>query len=252
MKHQARLFVQALPGGRRAAPQSGFGLIELMIALAISLFMLLGFSVVFLNLQQSFGAQNQLAQLQDSERFILTALTTTIENAGFFPDPVRSTAETFLPAATASYGSFSAGQGLVGADGAPGGSDTVTARYVSASGTGLLDCLGAANTSGHDLVMTNTFSISASNELLCSTDGGATTVALVGGVAAMSALYSVDTDGNGQAYQVLKASEVIAGDYWGRVKTVRITVAMLNPYAAQAGQPATLSWQQTINVMNKP
>ena len=237
---------------RQASPQAGFGLIELMIAMGLSLFMLLGFSVVFVNMRQAFGAQNQLAQLQDNERFLLIALTTTIENAGFFPDPVNSTAETALPATNASGASFSAGQGLTGADGAAGGSDKVTVRYVSASGTGLLDCLGAANTSGHDLLMTNTFSISASNELLCSTDGGATTVALVGGVASMTALYSVDISGSGQTYQFLKASEVTAGDYWSRVKTVRITVAMLNPYAAQAGQAATLSWRQIINVMNKP
>jgi type IV pilus assembly protein PilW len=235
----------------RRTRQAGFGLIELMIAMGISLFMLLGFSVVFLNMRQAFGSQNQLAQLQDNERFILMALTTTIENTGFFPDPVNSTAETALPAASAGYTSLSAGQGLAGADGAAGTSDKVTARYVSASGTGLLDCLGAANTSGHDLLITNTFSISASNELLCSTDGGTTTVALVGGVASMSALYSVDISGSGQSFQLLKASEVTAGDYWGSVKTVRITVAMLNPYAGQAGQAATLSWKQTINVMNK-
>lgn len=43
---------------RQASPQAGFGLIELMIAMGISLFMLLGFSVVFLNMRQAFGAQN--------------------------------------------------------------------------------------------------------------------------------------------------------------------------------------------------
>jgi type IV pilus assembly protein PilW len=234
-----------------AAHQSGFGLIEMMIAVAISLFILLGLSAVFLNMKQAFGAQNQLAQLQDNERFVLTTLTSTLQQAGFFPNPVDSTAESSLPAVSGNYGSFIAGQGLAGVDGPAGGSDTITSRYVTASGAGVLNCLGAANTSGNNQLVMNTYSISTTNELLCSTDGGTTNTPLVGGVIAMRVVYSVDTAGDGQTYQFLNAFEVTAGAFWPRVKTAHMTVSMLNPFAGQAGQAPTIDWQQTINLMSK-
>src|SRR5258705_13046112 len=116
--------------------QSGFGLVELLIAIAIALFLLLGVSVAFINMKTAFTSQDQLAQLQDSERLALTVLTTTVQSAGYYPDPVLATAADNLPAATGGYGTFADGQGIVGTTGTSPASDTLTTRYVSASGDG--------------------------------------------------------------------------------------------------------------------
>jgi type IV pilus assembly protein PilW len=231
--------------------QRGFTLVELMIAVAIALFLLLGFTVASLNMQRTFTAQDQLAQLQDNERLAIKVLSSTVQLAGYFPDPLVSTAADSLPAASGTFGSLAAGQGIVGTTGASGASDTLTTRYVSTSGDGLMNCLGQSNTSGANAVVLNTFSVSSSKTLMCSTDGGATTTALVSSVSALSVVYGTDTDGNGSPDRYLSAAAVTASSSWPQVKVARLTLTFLNPYAGQPGQPATIDWAQTINLMNR-
>lgn len=235
--------------------QSGFGLVELMVAVAIGLFILAGLTSLFLNMKQAFNSQDQLAQLQDNERLVLTVLTTTIQAAGYFPDPLINTAATDLPAATGTgFGVLAAGQGLVGLNGGSSGSDTVTSRYMTASGDGIMDCLGNVNpasSKANKLVM-NTFTVNTStNELQCSNDGGTTTTPLASGVTSLKVLYATDTLGDGKAMQYLDADAVSAQSLWSQVRMARITVTLANPFSAQAGQPAQIAWTQVVNLMNK-
>ncbi|WP_197339342.1 PilW family protein, partial [Ralstonia solanacearum] len=72
--------------GRLAVRQSGTSLIEIMIAMVISLVILSGVVVVFINMKQSFTSQDQLALLEDNERLALSILTNTSQSAGYFPD----------------------------------------------------------------------------------------------------------------------------------------------------------------------
>ncbi|MGJ7528326.1 PilW family protein [Variovorax sp. GB1P17] len=234
--------------------QAGLGLVELMVALLIGLFLLLVMGSVFLNMKQAFTSQDQLAQLQDNERLVLTVLTTTIQTSGYFPDPLVNTAATDLPAATGTgYGSFLAGQGVVGLGNATSASDTITSRYMTASGDGIMDCLGNVNpaTSGANKLVMNTFTVSAAHELVCSTDGGTTTTPLVGGVTSLKVLYATDTAGDGKALQYLDAATVTTNAWWPQVHTAQITVTLDNPFATQAGQPPTIAWTQIVNLMNK-
>ncbi|SCX73956.1 PilW family protein [Variovorax sp. EL159] len=243
---------RSLPRGQ--CRQRGLGLVELMVALIIGLFLLLVMGSVFLNMKQAFTSQDQLAQLQDSERLALTVLTTTVQASGYFPDPLVNTAATDLPAATgAGYGSFLAGQGVVGLSGTAGASDTITSRYMTASGDGIMDCLGNVNpiTSGANKLVMNTFTVSAAHELLCSTDGGTTTTPLVSGVTSLKVLYATDTAGDGKALQYLDAATVTSHAWWPQVHTAQITITMANPFASQAGQPAGIDWTQIVNLMNK-
>lgn len=238
----------------RARVQGGLGLVELMVALLIGLFLLAGLGALFLNMKQAFTSQDQLSLLQDNERLVLTVLTTTVQAAGYYPDPLVNTAATDLPAATGSgYGSFAAGQGVVGLTGSSGASDTITSRYVTASGDGLMDCLGNVNpaSSGANKLMMNTFTVSAANELLCSTDGGTTTTPLIGGVTSLKVLYATDTAGDGSALKYLDAAAVTSHSWWPQVRTASITITLANPFASQAGQPASIAWTQVVNLMNK-
>ena len=77
------------PGG---APipwrQRGFGLIELIIAVFIGLFLLGGLAVVLQMTSNIFGSQTGLSLLQDEERLGMNLLTNVIEHAGYFPAPV--------------------------------------------------------------------------------------------------------------------------------------------------------------------
>jgi type IV pilus assembly protein PilW len=242
----------------RHRTQAGLGLIELMVAATIGLFIALAIAVVYGYVKQAFNSQDQLSQLQDNERLALTMLSSTVELAGYFPDPLVSTAANDMPAVSGTYGTLAAGQGIVGATGVAPASDTIATRYVSASGDGLMDCLGQTYASGSNQVIVNYLSVNASNELTCavSVNGGALSAAtaLVSNVSSVSVLYGTDTSAppSGNPTRYLTATAVTAGPLWAQVKTARITLSLLNPFAGQPGQPATISWVQTVNLMNKP
>lgn len=231
--------------------QFGFSLIELLVAVTIALFLLLVVSVVFISTKGAFTAQDQLSQLQDNERLSLTILTTSVQSAGYFPDPLVSTAIGDMPTTSGPYGNLAAGQGIVGTSGTSSASDTLTTRYVSASGDGLMDCQGQTYSTGSNTTIVNIYSVSANNELMCSVDGGTTMTALVSNVSALSIVYGTDSSASGNADRFIGASAVTAGSLWSQVRSARITVTFLNPFAGQSGQPATIVWVQSVNLMNK-
>lgn len=226
-------------------PCHGHSLVELMIALAIALVMLLGLTTVLVQMKGVFVAQDQLAQLQDNERLALTVLSGSVHSAGYFPNPASNSAEAALPAASGPYGTFAAGQGLVGKD------HMLTVRYSAPPAQPLLvNCLGEFNTGTTDKELMNTFSVDAKHELLlCSTDGGATTTPLVGNVTGMDVRYGTDSAGSGQVDRYLAAAQVDAAGLWPRVRSVQLTLSFANPLA-RLGEPATVVWVQTIDLMN--
>lgn len=232
------------PGARQG--QQGLSIVELMVALAIALFLLAGISSVFLGMKRSFVAQDRLSELQDNQRLALNVLTATVQAAGYFPDPLNQTVVDALPAESGSFGTFAPGQGVVGT------STTVSTRYLVAPGEPLTDCLGRVNKSAAPVRVVNTYSIGPGKELRCTLDGGATHVTLVGGVTAMSALYGTSSlSGGAGVDRYLDADEITAAGLWPQVRSVRMVVRFANPYAGQPHEPETLDWVQTINLMNR-
>src|SRR5471032_483186 len=80
------------------ARQQGFTLVELSIAVLIGLFLLGGLLTLVQDMRRTFGNQNQLSQLQDSERLAMTLITDVIQAAGYYPDPAVHTVSTSFPA----------------------------------------------------------------------------------------------------------------------------------------------------------
>ena len=220
-----------------------------MIALAIALVMMLGLTTVLVQMKGVFVAQDRLAQLQDNERLALTVLTGSVHSAGYYPDPAHTTAADALPARPvvipSPVGAFAAGQALVGTD------QVLTVRYSVPPGSPLVNCLGERNATTANLVLMNTFSVAPApqNELLCSTDGGATTTPLVANVTGMDVRYGTDSAHGGQVDRYLAAAQVEAAGLWPRVRSVRLTLTFANPLA-RPGEPATVAWVQTIDLMN--
>jgi len=230
--------------------QGGTSLIEILVGMVIALFMLSALLMVFLNMRQSYTDQDSLAQLQDNERLALTVFTDIVQLAGYFPSPLTSTELSSLPALNASYATLAAGQSIAGTTGAAGASDTLTVRFVTGNGDGTINCQGQTNTSGANASYVNVFAVNASQQLTCAVSGGSPAV-LASGVTAFNVLYGTDTDNDGNVDQYLTATAVTNGSYWAQVSTVRVTVTFANPYASQPGQPATVSWTQTISLMNR-
>jgi type IV pilus assembly protein PilW len=225
----------------------GFSLVELMVALTIGIFMSMALAAIFISTKRTFTAQDELSQLQDNERLALTSLINTIQLAGYFPNPLTQTRATALPASAP----LGAGQAIHGTSGSATTSDTLTARYSSSGADGLSDCFGKASggpTAAQ--VLTNQYTVSSDNELVCSNDGGTTNSTLATGIKRFTALYGTDTAGTGSVNRYLTASEVETGAFWSKVKTVRLNIEFINPFAKSPGQPATVEWIQMISLMS--
>lgn len=251
--------------------QSGVSLIELMVSVAIAMFLLTGLLLMFSSTAQSFKIQSELGKLQDNERMALNMLSNVIQAAGYFANPTSQTAETVLPVDTV-YGFATAGQSIIGTN-TGSNLDSITTRYVAsalvaaspaapASGSNpalpaiagsfdyLMDCNGRSNTTASDFYTVNKFSVNTSNQLTCSVNGG-TSLALIEGVTGMNILYGVDPDGNGSVNQYLSTTNMTAAT-WPTVNSIKITLLFVNPLAFESGQPATIPFTRVISLMNKP
>ncbi|MFZ6648995.1 PilW family protein [Undibacterium sp. TJN25] len=242
----------------KIANSAGFGLIELMIAIVISLFIVLGMVGIVVSMKGSFSTQDSLTRMQESERFTLSVLDNTIRVTGYYANPTAVTAAGALPLtsnANPDGTTYAAAQGISATTGAQ--SDTVNVRFQSANGDGLMNCLGDTNTSLPTTVWSNSFAVNASKQLTCTvaTDGGApgTATVLVDNVSAIKVLYGVDTDADGSSDTYLSSSDITAKNYWPAVISVQIKISFIDLINSTTGKTVSLPpLLHTINLMNKP
>lgn len=231
----------------------GFTLIELMVAMLIGVFLLGALVTIVQTNRTVFGDQNKQAQLQDAERMALTMMSDVIEAAGYFPNPSSNTLTGSLTAA----GSFAAGQAVYGTYSAAAPGDTVSIRYMTANGDGILNCSGLSNTSGGNVLYTNTFQVVA-GQLVCTMNG--TNYTLVGGgnnftVTNLSVLYGVKANAAAAGNSVdtyMTADWVTNKGLWDNVISALIKLTFTNPmYTASNGQPQYLTIQRVVTIMNQ-
>lgn len=245
------------------ARQSGFTIVEMMVAVAISLIVILGFTVTFVSLKQTFVSQDKSAQLQDNERLAMSILTASGQQAGYFPNPATLDSTQIFATTSTTYGDMPQGQAVMGRTGSGTTPESISMAFAASANDGLITCQGhtvtaadigsAPSTANGSVGVRNTFYVdSATKTLNCivqvnndttSTFGGGTAQPLVTNVASMSVAYGVDT-GSGSVSGYWPASGVST---WASVKSVRITLNFVNPYDATA----TIPWVQTINLLNR-
>jgi type IV pilus assembly protein PilW len=261
-----------------SAAARGFSLIELMIAITISVFLIGGLLTLVQAMKRTTGTQNGLSQLQDNERFATDILSDVIQAAGDYPNPTVSGLSGAFPALTVTAQGqnivFALGQTVTGVDtGLPAGS-LVAVRYAT-GGTaappptdGLISCAG--NTSTTPVTFVNVFGIDVNGNLQCqlttidaANNKTTTTTTLVAGVTNLTIKYGVQTYGkylSADAY--LTAAQVTAlalpspappgaVNGWSLVKTVQLWLTVTNPLAGQPGQAASFQLLRMINVMNE-
>jgi type IV pilus assembly protein PilW len=247
---------------RIASSQRGFTLVELMVTISIALFLLGGLVKIVQNVRQTYGNQQALAQLQDSQRFAMTVITDVVQQAGYFPTPNTQTLAVALPV-LAPFAT--AGQALSGTH--PGGTtpDTLQVRYRTAINDGVILCDGSTNTAtAPDRAFINIFTVvpaagTTPGRLWCSVNNAGSVaapgVALAEGVQKMVIYYGVKrnvpltVDYNVDTY--LTADLMSATD-WMNVTSIKIQLTFTNPLFGQTTtQPATIAFERIIPVMGR-
>ncbi len=232
--------------------ERGIGLVELMIALTIGLFIMLGLGTVFYSMRQTSISSQGLSSLQDSERMAMTFLGNAIQGAGYYiyAQPPYTNPLTINLSPFPLSGVFAAGQTLSGTTGGSPGTDTLSVRFQVSAASNYQGCTGSVLAGSF---YTDTFSIAANPAdngnpyLYCTESGSAAPIPLVAGVSGMTVLYGVDTAGSGSVTEYLAASAVTD---WSAVKTVNLTLSFSNPLAQQPNQPASVTLSHTVAIMN--
>lgn len=70
--------------------QAGLSLVELMIAVALGMLLMLGVMQVFLSSKNTYASNQELSEIQESGRFALEILTRDIRNAGYKGQCIRA------------------------------------------------------------------------------------------------------------------------------------------------------------------
>jgi type IV pilus assembly protein PilW len=173
----------------------GFTLVEVMVAIAIGLFLTAVIANLFVNSRSAYNTTDEISRMQENMRFAYQLLARTVHLTGY--------RNTVTVPASGLNGTFVGGAiALDGTNDNVNGSDTLTIRYQGSGppdGT-IVDCSGAEIRA--DQIVTNVFSIRPRQDgrlaLFCepSIVGGAAVppVEIVPDVRAMHILYGEETD----------------------------------------------------------
>ncbi len=233
--------------------QRGFTLIELMVAIVISIFLVGGLLMMVQSTRNAFGNQNLLGQLQDNERLAMSFLTAVVESTGYFPDPVNNTGALLMPA---NVTFVAPGQAVFGTFAAAAPGDSISVRFAAAAGdANLFNCLGLSNTPAATDTFTNTFSVNAQKQLQCTATSqlgtfAPKTVPLVTGVENLKILYGIKRSANDTgscADTYLDASQMQIAD-WNSVCSVSVAITFTNPIPPQ--NPPTITIRRVIATMS--
>lgn len=207
--------------GKLYRSQSGIGLVEILVAMAIGLMLTAGVIHIFSGSRQTYRITENQSHLQENGRIALIQLGNTLRMTGYKTDPTDT--NTFAT-------------GAVSGTEAAGTPDQISVFYQGASDGTTFDCLGNSVDVTDDVSVDveNQFSID-SNNLKCqsiqvetdsSTDPPTITTTtstqnLIENVEDMQITYGVDANGTGSANYYVDASSVTN---WSQVVSLRVSL----------------------------
>ena len=237
-------------------PQMGVGLVEIMVAVTVSLLLLAGMVRILIGNKQTFQAQNMLQGLQEDTRAAITMLSDVIANAGFHINPLADPAELFDPANNdvddpPNNHVDHLGNAVIDGEASGANPHAVPDRFtVSFQSDGsMFDCLGDTYGPGSATplatpanlgLIRNTFYLDG-GALRCSVTvtsalGTATPKPqpLVNNVESMAVRYGVDTNLDESVDQYLWAEEVNALGQWENVRAIKLALLIASEDAVRS------------------
>ena len=210
----------------RKTRESGFTLIELMIAVTIGLILTLVVVQLFIGSRRTYATTDEVSRMQESMRYTYQLLSRTVHLAGYKSSPSTSTGEIFgatpvLAGTEGPVASFAPDGFTVAYQGNSNGPGTADGSVVN--------CLGQAITGGEMSINAFTIQIgrNGSNALFCAANGG-TPTEIVPDVDNMQVLYGVDTDANMVVDTYVPANLVTN---MNNVRSMRIALLFRTPNA---------------------
>ena len=230
--------------------QTGFSIIEILIAILVSTILLAGVLHIFVNAKIVNNMESNLGDMQANARFASDYVGRIIRLAGYRTTP-SNVMTGFLDYTTV----FPTSAPYLEANNntSTNGSDSITIRFQGSGDGGghpdgtIRDCLN--NSVDANTVVTNTFSISSNNELQCQAiNPNATpnnnTQVLIPGVENMQILYGEDLDGNGTADRYVPSNYVSLD--MSRVVSVRVSLLLISSDPVQI-----LTGSKTFNLIGQ-
>jgi len=211
---------------------SGFTLVELMIAMVLGLFILVGIMQISISSKKTYQVANYSAVLQEDLRTVTNEVSRIVRMAGYKTSPWISTTNSFQIDATFEED----GQVLIGTDGATNSdSDSISLRFQgSGDGAGnpdgdVVDCVGNA-LDANDITTIKLEIIKERRMLRCTsineTQGDEQSVDLVENIENMQLLYGIDTDNDLYANEYITATAVTNRALWVNVVSMRLALLL--------------------------
>jgi len=183
----------------------GYSIVSILVALAISLFLLAGVLSVYLSSKDTFNYQTALAATSENARFAIDDLRRALFMTG------RG-----LLANESPFGTYGSGTLYDGGSGT--GGDILTVIYA-----GGYDCQGNPVTTKSQQTFFVENDSQGNSALKCMIDGNASTKEpLVSGIEWMQVLYGVNDDGDDYPNRYIPASQVNSEGVWDNVVSLRI------------------------------
>lgn len=209
---------------RSPLSQAGLSMVELLIAMAISSFLILGITQIFIDNKRNYVYQQNQSANQETSRFAQLMFEQQLYKAGYRQQPQDAMVVAFPASTTAGCPAFAAGEVIrPTADG-----QGVCFRYQRAAATER-DCQG--NLIVSNAPITVRMQRSATGDLQCSVNGGAAT-SLLSGVNQIQFQYGIDTnlDRIADAYLAFNAipsgASVVSVRYATLVESASSSVAL--------------------------
>lgn len=259
--------------------QSGFTLVEIMVALTLGLLVMAGVIQVFISTQQSARIQQAASRMQEDGRMATALISRYFRYAGYTTYPwdkggtvwaLPLNARGFPASAAFVAGgpALAAGQVVGGTDNLLNGldADVIRLRYQGAADGSVTDCLGRVVPVNQmaDIML----SLSANNPmpaqgqaLMCTVNGpgGVVTQPLVAGLEGMAIWYGLSQgaagiDANGRltgATAYVPAAQVPATN-WNRVISLRVSLLVRTETDGLTLQSQTVTFNGTTVNSNAP
>jgi Tfp pilus assembly protein PilW len=238
--------------------ERGITLIEMMIAMLVSLVLIAGVGTVYVSSKRNYAARDQLSTMNDNARVALETLRHHLEHAGYAtpahlpigryfyvpgdPDPQAGQCRTL--GATA----ITAMKNMATSNGGANASDTISVRFIG-DATLNVDALNMALPAGclggqpsiTDSLVYNGFRIAVSGGYPSLMAAGLNTnmanQPIVNGIENMQFLYGIDVNDDGTADRFANAASV--GANWEKVVSIKVALLArsLAPVADTASQP---------------